>query len=81
VDQFESLQELFRTVFGDRSLNITPDMTANDVDGWDSLSHTNLITAVELKFKVRFTAKELLTLNNIGDLQRLLAAKTEGGSR
>lgn len=55
-------------VFDDDTLHITPDMTANDVDGWDSLSHVNLITAVEAKFNLRFTQKELLKQKNVGDL-------------
>jgi len=64
----ETLNDLFRQVFDDHDIQITRQMTANDVDGWDSLSHVNLITAVEAKFKIRFTQKELLTLKNVGDL-------------
>ena len=55
-------------VFDDESLQITPATTANDVDGWDSLSHINLITAIEMKFNLRFTQKELLRQRNVGDL-------------
>lgn len=64
----ETLNGIFRMVFDDDGIEIERDMTANDIDGWDSLSHVNLITAVESKFKIRFTHKELLTLKNIGDL-------------
>ena len=64
----ETLNDIFRHVFDDDDIRITRHMTANDVDGWDSLSHVNLITAVEAKFKIRFTQKELLTLKNVGDL-------------
>lgn len=55
-------------VFDEDTLQITPDMTATDVDGWDSLSHVNLITAIEAKFNIRFTQKELLKQRNVGDL-------------
>jgi acyl carrier protein len=65
---FETLNGIFRMVFDDDTIQIEPRMTANDIDGWDSLSHVNLITAVEAKFKIRFSQKELLTLKNIGDL-------------
>ena len=41
------LQEIFRQVFGDPTIELRDDMTAADVDGWDSLAHINLIIAVE----------------------------------
>ena len=64
----ERLTEIFRMVFDDDSIEIRPDMTANDVDGWDSLSHVNLITTIEAKFNILFTQKELLKQRNVGDL-------------
>ena len=71
----EILNGIFRQVFDDDSLLITVEMTANDIDGWDSLSHVNLIVAVEAKFKIRFKQKELLTLKNIGDLLKTVESK------
>jgi acyl carrier protein len=64
----ETLNQLFRMVFDDDTIQIRPDMTANDVDGWDSLSHVNLITTIEAKFAIRFTQKELLKQRNVGNL-------------
>jgi acyl carrier protein len=64
----ETLNQIFRMVFDDDSIEIAPEMTANDVDGWDSLSHINLITAIESKFNFRFTQKELMKQRNVGDL-------------
>ena len=71
----EGLNEVFRRVFDDEELVVTPETTANDVDGWDSLTHVNLIIAVESKFGIRFTQKELLTQKNVGDLLRAIDAK------
>lgn len=62
------LNDIFREVFDDDTLQITPEMTANEVDGWDSLSHINLIIAIESEFNIRFSQKELLAYKNIGDL-------------
>ncbi len=73
----EKLNTIFCQVFDDETLLINPEMTANDVDGWDSLSHMNLIIAVEQNFKIKFTQKELLTFKNIGDLVRGIEAKLE----
>jgi acyl carrier protein len=75
----EALNQVFREVFDDDQLVITPEMTANDVDGWDSLSHVNLITAVEARFRVRFTQQELLTQRNVGDLLAGIERKLPAG--
>jgi acyl carrier protein len=74
----EILNAIFQLVFEDDTIQIRPDMTADDIDGWDSLSHINLITAVEAKFKIRFSRKELLIMKNIGDLDRAIEAKISG---
>ena len=71
----ERLNEVFQQVFDDDSIRISPAMTANDIDGWDSLSHVNLIVAVETTFGIRFSQKELLTFKNVGDLLRSVEAK------
>jgi acyl carrier protein len=74
----ERLNAIFCEVFDDPDIRIRPDMTAGDVDGWDSLSHVNLILAVETRFGVRFTQKELLTFRNVGDLVRCIEGKLPG---
>ena len=71
----EKLNGIFQTVFDNDEINIQPEMTANDVDGWDSLSHVNLILAVEQGFGIRFAQKELLTFKNVGDLLRGIESK------
>jgi acyl carrier protein len=78
----ERLNEIFCEVFDDDDIKIEPEMTANDVDGWDSLSHINLIVTIETKFDIRFSRKELLTFKNVGDLlnsiEKKVAEKTAG---
>jgi acyl carrier protein len=71
----DSLTEVFRTVFEDDSIILEPEMTANDVEGWDSLSHVLLILAIENRFKIKFNHKELLTLKNVGDLLHAIDGK------
>ena len=71
----EKLNGIFRTVFDNDEINIQPEMTANDVDGWDSLSHVNLVLAVEQGFGIRFAQKELLTFKNVGDLLKSIESK------
>jgi acyl carrier protein len=71
----ERLTAIFRVVFDDDRLVLTPGLSADDVDGWDSLSHLRLMLSIEKGFKVKFTAAEVGKLKNVGDLQSLLASK------
>ncbi len=79
ANQIEArLTRVFQTVFDDDSLQIRPEMTADDVEDWDSLTHINLITAVEREFKVKLTTSEVMGLKNVGDLTALVERKTGG---
>jgi acyl carrier protein len=69
------MNEIFCEVFDDDDIEIAPEMTANDVDGWDSLSHVNLVVALETKFNISFNQKELLTFKNVGDLLSCIRSK------
>lgn len=53
---------------------ITEATTADDVDGWDSLSHALFLMGVERAFAIRFAPADVIDLENIGDLVRLVAA-------
>lgn len=77
----DTLTEIFREVFFDDTLVLRPDMTAQDVDGWDSLTHIRLLVTVERKFKIKFTVTEVGELKNVGELMRLIEAKTNSADR
>jgi acyl carrier protein len=62
------LQQVFQTVFDDPGLVVESRTTANDVEGWDSLTHINLIVAVEKEFKIRLTTAEVTGMKDVGDL-------------
>ncbi len=70
-----ALNEVFQQVFANPKLDIAPDMGPNDIDGWDSMAHVNLIAAVELHFKVKFDKKELRKIRTVGDLGQLVDSK------
>jgi acyl carrier protein len=74
----ERLTAIFREVFDSESVVIGPETTASDIEGWDSLSHVNLILAVETRFGFRFSQKELLTFRNVGDLLESIERKRTG---
>ncbi|HVN86446.1 MAG TPA: acyl carrier protein [Candidatus Binatia bacterium] len=69
------LTPIFREVFDDDTIEIRDEMTAKDVEEWDSLNHINLIVAVERSFGVKFTTKEVSNLANVGEFIGLIAAK------
>ncbi|MDK2979822.1 MAG: hypothetical protein PWQ55_169 [Chloroflexota bacterium] len=71
----EALTEVFREVFDDNSIQLSPELTANDVEGWDSLSHVNLIIAVEMKFDIEFTQKEIRSFANVGEMIACIEGK------
>lgn len=71
----EELTPIFRQVFDDDAIVLTRETTADDIDAWDSLSHMNLVAAVEMTFKVRFALGELQTLKNVGHLADLIDRK------
>jgi acyl carrier protein len=74
-DVMGTLTSVFRQVFGDETLSLSPSTTAQQVAGWDSLMHINLIVAIEREFKIRFTTREITSLRNVGDLVDLIARK------
>jgi acyl carrier protein len=71
---YGQLTQVFRDVFGDDSIDASPEMTAKDVDGWDSLSNIRLILTIERTFKVRFTTSEIGKLEKVEDLAALIEA-------
>ena len=75
MSTMEILNDIFKQVFDDDSIVITRDSTANDIEEWDSLTHMNLVVAVEAKFKIRFALGELQTLRNVGDMHDLIEKK------
>jgi acyl carrier protein len=71
----EEITPVFREVFDDDSINLTTSTTADDVEEWDSLTHMNLVIALELKFKIKFALGELQTLKNVGEMLDLINRK------
>ena len=69
------LTDIFRDVFNDPSLVLNENMTADDVEAWDSLSHINMIVAVEKGFGVKFTTRDVRSLKKVGDLIALIKQK------
>ena len=71
----ETLTGVFREIFDSPGLVLHDAMTATDVENWDSLNHIDLIVAIEKKFKVKFTIREVASLKTVGELAGLIQQK------
>ena len=71
------LTGVFQDVFDDDSIELTDKTTADDIDGWDSLEHITIISAVEKAFKMRFTMKEVSGMKNVGEMMDILAERAK----
>lgn len=68
------LQEVFDGVFLE-PVQVTPELTATDVDEWDSLMHVSLVVAVERKFDIRFRVGEVEGTKNVGEFADLIVRR------
>ena len=69
------VNRIFADVLDDGNIVINEKTTANDVEGWDSLTHIQLVVAIEKHFKVRFTSLELQTFANVGEMCESIKTK------
>jgi acyl carrier protein len=75
LDIYSKLTPIFHSVFGNEDIVVTPKLTADDVEGWDSLVHIRLMLSVQKSFKIRFAAADIVGLKNVEDLVRLIREK------
>lgn len=73
----ERMQNVFRDFFDDDRLVIFDEMTAQDVEGWDSLTHVSLVLDIEKEFGIEFTTEEITRVENVGAFIRLVESKLQ----
>jgi acyl carrier protein len=71
----ELIEPIFREVFEDNNLVVTPELNAQAVANWDSLNHITLIVELEQATGVQFTSEELASMADVGNLISILAGK------
>ncbi len=71
MDRDEILKQLsliFEEVLKQPGLKIDYNMSADDIDGWDSLSNMTIISEIEKKWNVHFKLRDIVRMKNIGDM-------------
>ena len=69
------VQDIFRDVLDEEEIILADTTTADEVEGWDSLSHKQLVVGIEKRFNIKFTSKEILSWKNVGELIDCIALK------
>lgn len=71
----EKISNALTTILGHDDFELHDELTAKDVDGWDSLSHMMIITKIEEEFNIRFKLRDLNKLKNLGSLVSVIQSK------
>ena len=65
---YERLNEVFREILDDESIELNDETVADDVDGWDSFEHINLIEGVEEEFDFKIPMGKVVSMKNVGEM-------------
>ena len=75
---YTALTEIFRDVFMNDDMQLTPELSAKDVEGWDSFKQIEIILATEARFGIRLKTREIDNLTCVGDLASVIANHSGG---
>lgn len=71
----KQINTIFIDILDNEEIVIKEDTIADDVEEWNSLTHVELIVAIEKHFKIRFTSKEIQSWNNVGEMVNCIMEK------
>ncbi len=76
-DILQQLEEIFKDVLDLEDIELSEDTTADDIDEWDSLSHIQLIVAIEKGFNIKLTAREVKEFADVGEMVSCINSKVK----
>ncbi|MBP2832007.1 acyl carrier protein [Aquimarina sp. U1-2] len=71
------VEHAFVTILEHDNFKLEDETTANDVDGWESVTHMMIITEIEKSFGIKFKLMDLMNMNNIGDLIQTIQSEIQ----
>ena len=74
---YEQLNEVFRDVFDDDTIEVNDQTTSRDIEDWDSLERINLIAAIETQFGMKFTMGQVVTMKNVGEMVDIISSQIQ----
>ena len=69
---YEKLNEIFRDIFDDEEIVVTPETNSDSIEDWDSLEHINLVVAIEKAFDLKFSMDEVTGMQNVGEMVEII---------
>lgn len=72
---YAKVTEIFKDVLDLEDIELTDETTADDVEEWDSLTHIQLVVAIEKAFGIKFTSGEILRWKNVGEMIDCISEK------
>jgi acyl carrier protein len=72
---YTALTEIFREVFMNDNMELTPSLTAKDVPGWDSFKQIEIMVSVEERFAIKLNTREIDAMKCVGDLAAVIERK------
>ena len=79
ADRLDGLTEIFQDIFQDDGLILTRSMTRDDLPQWDSMNHLNILMALEMRYRIKFSLVEIEAAQSVGDILQMIRRKLDPG--
>ena len=76
-ETYDRLNAIFKDIFDTENINLTPETTAQDIEGWDSLANINIIFSIEEEFGIKFDMGKVSELKSVGEMVQYIEGKIE----
>lgn len=75
---YAKLNEIFRDIFDDDEIVVTPETNSDSIEDWDSLEHINLVVAIEKTFHMKFSMDEVTGMKDVGEMVEIILQRGSG---